>query len=156
VWAECTIRFQLLRLRMLCIRDIKRKKENPVWCHACIEKIMNSIIWNTKVLLIEKNEFISLCMHAGANALFGWKYHWCFMYGISDDENIEFYFHSYCSYCRPFFSSMPFVVGDVFFCDFDYDWNKTQFSDKQLSSIHKCIYTQNVYMKKWAKRVHNC
>lgn len=88
-------------------------------------------------------------MHAGANALFEWKYHWCFMYGISDDEKIEFYFHSYCSYCWLFFSLFDaFVVGDAFFCNFDYDWNKTQFSDKQLSSIHKSIHTKHIFEKK--------
>lgn len=70
------------------------------------------------------------------------------MYGISDDEKIEFYFHSYCSYCWLFFLLDAFVVGDAFFCNFDYDWNKTQFSDKQLSSIHKSIHTKHIYEKK--------
>ena len=152
MWVECTIRFQLLRQRIKHTRDIKKEKRNPVRCHACIEKIMNSIIRNTKVLLIEKKKFISVCMHAGANALFGWKVSLMpLVCHIRWWKRVLFsIFFSLLLLLLPaiFFFIDAFVVGDVFFCNFDYDWNKTQFSVKQLSSIHKSTHNKTYIRKK--------
>lgn len=70
------------------------------------KKIMNSIIRNTKVLLIEKknrNLFLCACMREQMHYLDGSIIDAsCMPYQMMKKKEFyfQFFFHSYCSYCR--------------------------------------------------------